>query len=171
MASFDLIIQNGLIFDGNRSPRFRGDIGIADGIITAIGKLRASEARRVIDAHGLHVAPGFIDLHTHYDSQLFWDPYCSISGWHGVTSVVIGNCGFGFAPVEPDDRERAMLTMTRNEAVPVACMEARDAVGLGDLPRIPGERGSHAEVGERDGVDAAHPADDVDDGFRASQRR
>ncbi len=123
MASFDLIIQNGLIFDGNRSPRFRGDIGIADGIITAIGKLRASEARRVIDAHGLHVAPGFIDLHTHYDSQLFWDPYCSISGWHGVTSVVIGNCGFGFAPVEPDDRERAMLTMTRNEAVPVACMK------------------------------------------------
>jgi N-acyl-D-aspartate/D-glutamate deacylase len=123
MASFDLVIQNGLIFDGKRSPRFRADIGIVDGIITAIGKLPASDARRVIDAHGLHVAPGFIDLHTHYDSQLFWDPYCSISGWHGVTSVVIGNCGFGFAPVEPADRERAMLTMTRNEAVPVACME------------------------------------------------
>jgi N-acyl-D-amino-acid deacylase len=123
MASFDLVIQDGLIFDGKRNPRFRGDIGIADGVITAVGSLSARDAKRVINADGLHVAPGFIDLHTHYDSQLFWDPYCSISGWHGVTSVVIGNCGFGFAPVEPAHRERAMLTMTRNEAVPVACME------------------------------------------------
>jgi N-acyl-D-aspartate/D-glutamate deacylase len=123
MASFDLVIKDGLVFDGRRSPRFRGDIGIADGVITAIGSLRASDGRRVIDASGLNVAPGFIDLHTHYDSQLFWDPYCSISGWHGVTSIVIGNCGFGFAPVEPEGRERAMQTMSRNEAVPVPCME------------------------------------------------
>ena len=123
MTSFDLLIQGGLIFDGQRNPRFTGDIGIVDGVIAAVGSLRASDARQVIDAKGLHVAPGFIDLHTHYDSQLFWDPYCSISGWHGVTSVVIGNCGFGFAPVEPGHRERAMLTMTRNEAVPVGCME------------------------------------------------
>ena len=77
----------------------------------------------MLDASGLHVAPGFIDLHTHYDSQLFWDPYCSTSGWHGVTSVVIGNCGFGFAPVHAEERERAMLTMTRNEAVPLAAMQ------------------------------------------------
>jgi N-acyl-D-aspartate/D-glutamate deacylase len=123
VPTFDLVIKDGMIFDGRRSPRFRGDIGITDGIIAAIGRLRSSDGERVLDASGLNVAPGFIDLHTHYDSQLFWDPYCSISGWHGVTSVVIGNCGFGFAPVEPEGRERAMLTMTRNEAVPVPCME------------------------------------------------
>ena len=63
----------------------------------------------MIDAGGLIVAPGFVDLHTHYDAQLFWDPYCTLSAWHGITSVVIGNCGFGFAPVRPAERERAML--------------------------------------------------------------
>ena len=77
----------------------------------------------MIDASGLNVAPGFVDLHTHYDSQVFWDPYCSISGWHGVTSVAIGNCGFGFAPCKPEDQERAMLTMSRNEAVPLEAMQ------------------------------------------------
>ena len=69
------------------------------------------------DRADLIVAPGFIDLHTHFDSQIFWDPYCTISGWHGVTSVVIGNCGFGFAPVEPAYRERAMLTLERPRAL------------------------------------------------------
>ena len=68
------------------------------------------------------VAPGFIDLHTHYDAQIRWDPYCTISGWHGVTSVVLGNCGFGFAPVRPDFRDRSMLTMTRTEAIPYESM-------------------------------------------------
>jgi hypothetical protein len=81
------------------------------------------QAARSIDADGLHIAPGFIDLHTHYDAQLFWDPYCTLSGWHGVTSAVIGNCGFGFAPVAPDQRERAMLSMTRVEAIPFASMK------------------------------------------------
>ena len=70
------------------------------------------------------MAPGFVDLHTHYDSQLFWDPWCTMSGWHGVTSVVIGNCGFGFAPCRPEDRDRAMLTVSRNEAVPLKTMRA-----------------------------------------------
>jgi len=76
----------------------------------------------VIDARGKVVAPGVVDLHTHYDSQLFWDPWCTMSGWHGVTSVVIGNCGFGFAPCKVEDRERAMLSLTRNEAVPLETM-------------------------------------------------
>src|SRR5262245_51005247 len=102
-----------MIFDGARNPRFRADLGIKDGRITAMGHLRASDASRVLDASGLHVAPGFIDLHTHYDAQVFWDPYCSISSWHGSTSVVIGNCGFGFAPVAPELRDRMMLSLTR----------------------------------------------------------
>ena len=73
---------------------------------------------------GKIVAPGVVDLHTHYDSQLFWDPWCTMSGWHGVTSVVIGNCGFGFAPCKPEHRERTMLSLVRNEAVPLATMKA-----------------------------------------------
>ena len=123
MARYDLVIKDGLIFDGSRVPRYRGDIGVADGVIAEIGRIDAREGAQVIDAGGLHVAPGFIDLHTHYDAQLFWDPYCSLSGWHGVTSAVIGNCGFGFAPVAPEQRERAMLTMTRVEAIPYAAMK------------------------------------------------
>ena len=67
--------------------------------------------------------PGFVDLHTHYDAQIQWDPYCTISGWHGVTSVVLGNCGFGFAPVRPEERDRAMLTMSRTEAIPFESMK------------------------------------------------
>lgn len=124
MPEFDTIIKDGMIIDGTRLPRFRGDLGIKDGRVAKTGRLKAHEGAKVIDAGGLIVAPGFIDLHTHYDAQLFWDPYCSISSWHGVTSVVIGNCGFGFAPVQPELRERAMLSMTRNEAIPLAAMKA-----------------------------------------------
>ena len=124
MAEFDTVIRGGMIFDGTRTPRYRADIAIKDGVIAEIGYIDAARAARVLDAGGMHVAPGFIDLHTHYDAQLFWDPYCSISGWHGVTTVVIGNCGFGFAPVAPEARERMMLTMTRVEAIPLASMQA-----------------------------------------------
>jgi N-acyl-D-amino-acid deacylase len=124
VARYDSIIKGGTIIDGLQSGRFRGDVAIADGRIAAMGgNIDVSRSDQVLDATGLIVAPGFVDLHTHYDSQLFWDPYCTISGWHGVTSVAIGNCGFGFAPCRPADRERVMLTMTRNEAVPLKCMQ------------------------------------------------
>jgi N-acyl-D-amino-acid deacylase len=123
MAEYDTLIRDGMIIDGTRMPRFRGDVGIKNGRIARIGRIRPSDATRVVDASGMVVAPGFVDLHTHYDAQLFWDPYCSISSWHGVTSIVIGNCGFGFAPVRADGRERAMLTMTRVEAIPYASMK------------------------------------------------
>ena len=123
MARFDRVIRGGMIVDGSRLPRFRGDIGIKDGLIAEIGQIGADEADETVDAGGLIVAPGFVDLHTHYDAQLFWDPYCTLSAWHGITSVVIGNCGFGFAPVRPAERERAMLTMTRVEAIPMASMQ------------------------------------------------
>ena len=119
---FDLVIKDGLIFDGTGAPRVRGDVGIAGGVVTAMGRVDHREAAQVIDARGMHVAPGFVDLHTHYDAQVFWDPYCTLSGWHGITSVAIGNCGFGFAPVEPDMREYAMKSMTRVEAIPYESM-------------------------------------------------
>jgi N-acyl-D-amino-acid deacylase len=123
-TEFDLIIKDGMIVDGTGMPRYRADVGIRDGRVIELGQLATSNAAEIIDAAGCIVAPGFIDLHTHYDAQLFWDPFCSISGWHGVTTVVIGNCGFGFAPVSPSGREHAMRSMTRNEAISYDAMEA-----------------------------------------------
>ncbi|TMA36715.1 MAG: aminoacylase [Deltaproteobacteria bacterium] len=118
MADFDLIIKDGIVIDGTGSQRYRADVGIRAGRVATLGRLKTTDAKRALDATGMIVAPGFIDLHTHYDAQLFCDPYLTLSGWHGVTSVVIGNCGFGFAPMRPEMRERAMLTMTRVEAIP-----------------------------------------------------
>jgi N-acyl-D-amino-acid deacylase len=124
MSEYEVIIHGGTIVDGTGAPRYKGDVGIRDGKVATIGRLDPADADRALDATGLIVAPGFIDLHTHYDAQVFWDPYCSLSGWHGVTSLVIGNCGFGFAPVAPEFRERSMLSMTRVEAIPLESMRA-----------------------------------------------
>src|ERR1700730_8216921 len=127
MPDYELLIKNGTIVEGTRLPAFKGDIGINRGRITAMGNLTGSAAR-VIDATGLIVAPGFIDIHTHYDAALSggtkWDPYASLSGWHGVPPAAIGNCGFGFAPVKPEDRDRAMRRMERTESIPLSCMQA-----------------------------------------------
>ncbi len=124
MGLYDTVIANGIVIDGQNLPRRRADVGIKDGRIAKVGRISKSEATEVIDATDLIVAPGFVDLHTHYDAQLFWDPYCTISGWHGVTSVAIGNCGFGFAPAKPQDREYLMKSLSRVEAIPAACIEA-----------------------------------------------
>ncbi|MEW6472098.1 MAG: amidohydrolase family protein [Actinomycetota bacterium] len=124
MARFDTIIRGGMIIDGTRAPRRKADLGISRGRVAKIGRLDPRDADTVLDAGDCIVAPGFVDLHTHYDAQIFWDPYCTLSGWHGVTSVVIGNCGFGFAPVRPEMRERMMLSMTRVEAIPLDAMRA-----------------------------------------------
>jgi N-acyl-D-amino-acid deacylase len=124
MADYDIQIKGGTVVDGTRVPRYQGDVWIKDGKIAQIGGRSPGFANKVIDANGLIVAPGFVDLHTHYDAQIRWDPWCTISGWHGVTSLVLGNCGFGFAPVKPDFRDRSMLTMTRTEAIPYDSMKA-----------------------------------------------
>jgi N-acyl-D-amino-acid deacylase len=124
VADLDIQIKGGTVVDGTRVPRFQADVWIKDGKIAQIGGRAPGFAKQVIDADGLVVAPGFVDLHTHYDAQIRWDPWCTISGWHGVTSVVLGNCGFGFAPCAPDFRERSMLTMTRTEAIPYSAMKA-----------------------------------------------
>ncbi len=122
MSEFDLLIRGGTLVDGTMLPKYTTDLGIRAGRVAEIGRIPPARAARVLDADGLVVAPGFVDLHTHYDSQMQWDPWCSISGWHGVTSVALGNCGFGFAPVRPEERERAMLTMSRTEAIPMETM-------------------------------------------------
>jgi N-acyl-D-amino-acid deacylase len=123
MAEFDTIIKGGTVVDGTGMPKTQTDLAIKDGRVAAVDGLRSSDADVVLDASGMVVAPGFVDLHTHYDAQLYWDPWCTISGWHGVTSVVVGNCGFGFAPCRPEERDRSMLSMTRNEQISLAAME------------------------------------------------
>ena len=114
---FDLIIRGGSLVDGTGKPAFRADIAVQDGKIAAVGKLSDSAAR-VIDADGLVVTPGFIDPHTHYDGQICWDPQVTASSWHGVTTVVMGNCGVGLAPCRPADREIATWDLVNVEAIP-----------------------------------------------------
>ena len=123
MADYDIIIKGGTIVDGIRTPRYKSDIAIKDGKVAKIGGLNGRTATKVLDATGAIIAPGFVDLHTHYDAQIQWDPYCTVSGWHGVTSVVIGNCGFGFAPCRIENQDRAMLALTRTEAIPFIAMK------------------------------------------------
>ena len=125
MPEYDMIIRNGTVVDGTGGlPAYRGDIAVKDGKIAMIsGRIKGS-AKRDLDATGCIVAPGAVDLHNHYDLQLNWEPYGTMSGWHGVTSVAIGQCGFGFAPCKPDDREAAMRLLTRIEAIPLSTMQA-----------------------------------------------
>ena len=121
--SLDLLIRNGTVVDGSGGPRYRADIGVAGGRIVEIGRIRAP-ARRTIDADGLIVAPGFIDGHTHMDAQVAWDRLGSCSCWHGVTSVVMGNCGFALAPCKPADREWFARCLTAVEDIPTEAMMA-----------------------------------------------
>jgi N-acyl-D-aspartate/D-glutamate deacylase len=120
---YDLIIRNGTIVDGSGMPRFRGDVGVAQGKIAAIGKLREN-ARETIDADGHIVAPGLIDAHTHMDAQVFWDALGTCSCWHGVTSVVMGNCGFSLAPCGEKDKLLVMRNLERAEDISPDAMEA-----------------------------------------------
>ncbi|HEY2107093.1 MAG TPA: amidohydrolase family protein, partial [Candidatus Binataceae bacterium] len=115
--ALDLIIRNGTVVDGTGRERFRADIGVKGGGIVEIGKVKDS-AKRVIDASDLIVAPGFFDPHTHYDAQICWDPLVTCSSWHGVTSVVMGNCGVGIAPCRPEAREIATWDLVNVEGIP-----------------------------------------------------
>jgi len=116
-AMHDLIIRGGTIVDGTGAPPRRADLAIDDGRITEIGAVNAT-ATRTIDAAGLIVTPGFIDPHTHYDAQICWDPLVTCSSWHGVTTVIMGNCGVGLAPCKPADRDIATWNLVHVEAIP-----------------------------------------------------
>jgi len=121
--ALDLLIKNGTVIDGSGGPRYRADVGVKDGRIVEIGRIRAP-AERTVDAEGLIVAPGFIDGHTHMDAQVAWDPLGSCSCWHGVTTVVMGNCGFALAPCKPADREWFARCLTAVEDIPTEAMLA-----------------------------------------------
>ena len=117
----DLAIKNGTIIDGSGGPRYRADIGIQDGNIVEVGRIQ-SNANEVIDAEGKVVTPGFIDGHTHMDAQVAWDPLGSCSCWHGVTSVVMGNCGFALAPCRPEQQEWLARCLEAVEDIPTEAM-------------------------------------------------
>ena len=124
MPEYDTIIRNGTVVDGTGGiPACRADVAIKDGKIAMIGDRITASASVELDATGCIVAPGAIDLHNHYDLQLNWEPYGTMSGWHGATTVAIGHCGFGFAPCKPEEREATMRLLTRIEAIPLRTME------------------------------------------------
>jgi len=120
---FDLVIRGAEICDGSGAPRAAGDIAIADGRIAGLGAVSGT-ARRELHADGLIAAPGFIDVHTHYDCQVSWDPALTPSSWHGVTSVVMGNCGFSIAPCRPAHRELLMEMLLYVEGMPTEALRA-----------------------------------------------
>jgi N-acyl-D-amino-acid deacylase len=120
---YDLILKGGRIYDGSGMPSFIGDVAISDGRIEEIGRINAS-ADRVLDVGGLAVAPGIIDFHTHFDAQLWWDPLASSSHEHGVTTVVMGNCGLTLAPCKPESRDALIGTFVRVEDMPRASLQA-----------------------------------------------
>ena len=122
--AYDLLIRNGLVVDGTGAPGRRADVGISEGRILSIEDRVSGQAARTIDASDLVVAPGFIDPHTHYDAQICWDGALTPSSWHGVTSVVMGNCGVGIAPCRAEAREIAMRDLVNVEAIPFEVLAA-----------------------------------------------
>lgn len=190
MPHYDMIIRGGTIVDGSGNPRFTGDVAVKDGLIAQIGEVSGS-ATEEIDAAGLFVTPGFVDIHTHYDGQATWDAEMAPSSWHGVTTVVMGNCGVGFAPARPDRHEWLINLMEGVEDIPGTALaegmnwgwetfpEYLDA--LEKLPRTV-DVGTHVPhgavrayvLGDRERPGAVPTADDiaqmaaiVEDGVRA----
>lgn len=186
----DLIIRNGTIVDGTGAAAFKGDVAIDNGVISAVGQI-AAQGREEIDASGLIVTPGFVDIHTHYDGQATWDAELAPSSWHGVTTVVMGNCGVGFAPARPDKHDWLINLMEGVEDIPGSALAEGLSWGwetfpeyldvLEKMPRtvdvgthvphgavrayVMGERGARNEAATPD--DIAAMAQIVEDGLKA----
>jgi len=179
---YDLIIRGGSIVDGTGSPPFEGDVAVTDGVIVALstnGERLGGEAKREVDGTGLCLTPGFVDVHTHYDAQLTWDPHLTPSGFHGVTTAVVGNCGVGFAPAAPDKHEWLIQLMEGVEDIPGAALsegiqwdwetfpEYLDAVERTDLAIDVGTQVPHSAVrayvmGERGAKNEPATAEDIE---------
>jgi N-acyl-D-aspartate/D-glutamate deacylase len=121
----DVVLTGGTVVDGTGAEPVRANVGVRDGRIVFVDPdgTEAIDARRTIDAQGLIVAPGFIDVHTHYDAQLFWDPFCTPSSLHGITTLFCGNCGFSIAPLGDDPSYVAQM-LAEVEGIPLAALEA-----------------------------------------------
>src|SRR5436190_3965221 len=130
----DLVLRGGLVVDGSGREGYRADVGVSDGVVTRIGTIPRGEGAEEVDLDGLVLAPGFIDTHTHFDAQVFWDPDFTPSSWHGVTTVVMGNCGFGLAPARVEDRELMMETLEHVEGMNLAALQAGVTWGSGPSP-------------------------------------
>src|SRR5688500_4267839 len=134
MASYDLVITNGILVDGTGLPRRRADVAVKDGRIAAIGFIDAADGERVLDADGKVVAPGIVDPHTHYDPQLTFEPYGTSSCFHGVTTVVAGNCGFSVAPLKPGDSPWLIQLFARVEGMDASALEGIPFDGFETFP-------------------------------------
>ena len=144
----DLLIRNAHIVDGTGAKPFDGDVAISNGCIAAIGKSAVGAARETINADGRLVAPGFVDIHTHYDGQVTWDTDMKPSSDHGVTTVVMGNCGVGFAPVRPGSEKWLIELMEGVEDIPGSALTEGMTWGWESFPRVPG-RSREAKAGNR----------------------
>ena len=146
--TYDLIIRGGTVVDGTGAPPRTADVAVTDGVVAEVGRVDGS-ARRIVDADGLTVTPGFVDVHTHFDGQATWDPHLTPSCWHGVTTAIMGNCGIGFAPVRPDRHEWLIALMEGVEDIPGSALVGGHHVGVGILRRVSGCSRADAACGGR----------------------
>jgi N-acyl-D-amino-acid deacylase len=130
----DLIVRGGTVVDGTGSAPRTADVAVDNGVITEVGDLKGASARRTVDADGLVVTPGFVDIHTHYDGQVSWDPLVTPSSWHGVTTAVMGNCGVGFAPVRPGAEDWLIQLMEGVEDIPGSALSEGITWGWESFP-------------------------------------